>query len=62
MGLDTLAASTGEDAGTIEDVVEPFLLQLGFISRTPRGRECTALAYRHLKKDKEGHEKFGFLF
>lgn len=62
VGLDTLAASTGEDAGTIEDVVEPFLLQLGFISRTPRGRECTALAYRHLKKDKEGHEKFGFLF
>ena len=39
VGLDTLAASTGEDAGTIEDVVEPFLLQLGFISRTPRGRE-----------------------
>jgi len=62
VGLDTLAASTGEDAGTIEDVVEPFLLQLGFISRTPRGRECTALAYHHLKKDKEGHEKFGFLF
>lgn len=62
VGLDTLAASTGEDAGTIEDVVEPFLLQLGFISRTPRGRECTALAYRHLKKGKEGHEKFGFLF
>ena len=62
VGLDTLAASTGEDAGTIEDVVEPFLLQLGFISRTPRGRECTALAYHHLKKDKEGYEKFGFLF
>lgn len=62
VGLDTLAASTGEDAGTIEDVVEPFLLQLGFISRTPRGRECTALAYHHLRKDKEGHEKFGFLF
>ena len=62
VGIDTLAASTGEDAGTIEDVVEPFLLQLGFISRTPRGRECTALAYHHLRKDKEGHEKFGFLF
>ena len=62
VGLDTLAASTGEDAGTIEDVIEPFLLQLGFISRTPRGRECTALAYHHLRKDKEGHEKFGFLF
>lgn len=48
VGLDTLAASTGEDAGTIEDVVEPFLLQQGFIQRTPRGRCATALAYAHL--------------
>jgi Holliday junction DNA helicase RuvB subunit len=49
VGLDTLAAATGEDATTIEDVVEPFLIQLGFIQRTPRGRVCTLGAYRHLK-------------
>jgi Holliday junction DNA helicase RuvB len=48
VGLETLAASTGEDSGTIEDVVEPFLLQQGFIQRTPRGRCATALAYTHL--------------
>ena len=48
VGLDTLSAATGEEASTIEDVVEPFLIQLGFISRTPRGRVCTPLAYKHL--------------
>ena len=48
VGLDTLAASTGEDATTIEDVYEPYLLQLGFLMRTPRGRVCTPLAYEHL--------------
>ena len=48
VGLDTLAAATGEEASTIEDVVEPFLIQLGFISRTPRGRMCTPNAYKHL--------------
>lgn len=48
VGLDTLAASTGEDAGTIEDVYEPYLLQLGFIMRTPRGRIATRLGYEHL--------------
>lgn len=48
VGLDTLAAATGEEASTIEDVVEPFLIQLGFIGRTPRGRVCTANAYKHL--------------
>lgn len=48
VGLDTLAASTGEEATTIEDVYEPFLLQLGFIQRTPRGRVATRLAYNHL--------------
>ncbi len=51
VGLDTLAASTGEEAITIEDVYEPFLLQLGFINRTPRGRVATPLAYRHLGKE-----------
>ncbi len=48
VGLDTLSAATGEEASTIEDVVEPFLIQLGFISRTPRGRVCTKNAYEHL--------------
>ena len=48
VGLDTLAATTGEDAATIEDVYEPYLLQLGFLMRTPRGRVCTRAAYEHL--------------
>ncbi len=48
VGLETLAASIGEDADTIEDVYEPYLLQLGFITRTPRGRCATELAYNHL--------------
>lgn len=48
VGLDTLAAAIGEDAGTIEDVYEPYLLQNGFINRTPRGRVVTEAAYRHL--------------
>jgi len=47
VGLDTLSAATGEDAETIEDVYEPYLLQLGYIQRTPRGRIVTALGYRH---------------
>ncbi len=47
-GLDTLAAAIGEDAGTIEDVVEPYLLQNGLINRTPRGRVATRAAYEHL--------------
>ncbi|MCR5553818.1 MAG: Holliday junction branch migration DNA helicase RuvB [bacterium] len=48
VGLDTLSASTGEEQGTIEDVYEPYLLQLGFISRTPRGRVALMPAYEHL--------------
>ncbi len=48
VGLDTLAASTGEDAGTIQDVYEPYLLQLGFIMRTTRGRVLTPAAYAHM--------------
>lgn len=48
VGLDTLAASIGEDPGTIEDVNEPYLLKNGFINRTPRGRIVTDLAYHHL--------------
>ena len=51
VGLETLAAATGEESSTIEDVVEPFLIQLGFISRTPRGRVCTQNAYKHLNRE-----------
>lgn len=47
VGLDTLAASLGEDAGTIEDVYEPYLVQNGFMNRTPKGRVVTEFAYRH---------------
>ncbi len=47
VGLDTLAAAIGEDAGTIEDVYEPYLIQNGFLNRTPRGRMVTDLTYRH---------------
>ncbi len=48
VGLDTLAATISEDSATIEDVYEPFLLQLGFLNRTPRGRVATPMVYRHL--------------
>ena len=48
VGLETLAAAIGEDSGTLEDVYEPYLLQNGFISRTPRGRMATRMAYEHL--------------
>ena len=48
VGLDTLAAAIGEDSGTIEDVYEPYLIQNGFLNRTPRGRMATDLAYQHL--------------
>ena len=50
VGLDTLASATGEDTQTIEDVYEPYLLQLGFVARTPRGRVCMPNAYKHLGK------------
>ena len=51
VGLDTLAATTGEDAVTIEDVYEPYLMQLGFLMRTPRGRLCMPAAWNHMKKN-----------
>ena len=51
VGLDTLAASIGEDADTIMDIYEPYLLQLGFLDRTPRGRVATHLGYRHLGRE-----------
>ena len=50
VGLETLAASINEEKGTIEDVFEPFLLQNGYIARTPRGRTATELAYRHMQR------------
>ncbi|HYF82730.1 MAG TPA: Holliday junction branch migration DNA helicase RuvB [Clostridia bacterium] len=53
VGLDTLAASIGEDSGTIEDVYEPYLLQIGFINRTPRGRIATKSAYKHFGINKD---------
>lgn len=52
VGLDTLAAAIGEDSGTIEDVYEPYLIQHGFLNRTPRGRMVTEHAYHHLGLDK----------
>jgi len=54
VGLSTLAAAIGEDQGTLEDVYEPYLLQLGFLQRTPRGRLATERAYRHLGRAPEG--------
>jgi Holliday junction DNA helicase RuvB len=50
VGLNTIAALTGDEATTIEDFYEPYLLQLGFIERTPRGRRVTPKAYKHLGK------------
>jgi len=48
VGLSTLAIAVSEETQTVEDAYEPFLLQMGFLQRTPRGRIATALAYRHL--------------
>jgi len=56
-GLDALAAATSEDRDTIEDVIEPYLLRLGFIDRTPRGRIATPGAYEHLGKTKGSNDK-----
>jgi len=54
VGITTIATAVGEDAGTIEEVYEPFLIKEGFIKRTPRGREATELAYKHLGRTKLG--------
>ena len=56
VGLETLAAAIGEDAGTLEDVYEPYLLQNGFLNRTPRGRTASALAYEHLGFEKPAQD------
>lgn len=52
VGLTTIATALGEDAGTVEEVYEPFLIKEGFLKRTPRGREVTELAYKHLGRSK----------
>ena len=61
-GLSAIASSLGEDKGTLEDLYEPFLLQSGFLTRTPRGRVVTAQAYRHLGLKPRGNEGPGSLF
>ena len=60
VGITTIATAVGEEAGTLEEVYEPFLIQEGFLQRTPRGREVTAKAYEHLGKTRPGRE--GTLF
>lgn len=62
VGLETLAAAIGEESITIEDVYEPFLIQIGFLSRTPRGRCVTSAAYRHLgyKNPNKSPEQYSF--
>ena len=54
VGITTIATAVGEDSGTIEEVYEPFLIKEGFIKRTPRGREVTDLAYKHLGRVRYG--------
>lgn len=58
VGLETLAAALGEESVTLEDVYEPYLMQLGFLARTPRGRCATALAYQHLGIVRDGQQMF----
>ena len=62
VGISNIATSVGEESGTIEEVYEPFLIQEGYIMRTPRGREATAKAYRHLGKDPGNYGKTQLLF
>ena len=60
VGLETLASALGEESVTLEEVCEPFLMQLGFIARPPRGRTATALAYRHLGILQDGQQRLDF--
>jgi Holliday junction DNA helicase RuvB len=57
VGVNTIATAVGEDAGTVEEVYEPYLIQEGYLMRTPRGREATMLAYQHLGKIKQGTQQ-----
>ncbi|HPB85827.1 MAG TPA: Holliday junction DNA helicase RuvB C-terminal domain-containing protein, partial [Paludibacteraceae bacterium] len=56
VGITTIATALGEDPGTIEEVYEPFLIKEGFMKRTPRGREVTELAYKHLGRMKQSEQ------
>ena len=62
VGITTIATAIGEDAGTVEEVYEPFLIKEGFIKRTPRGREVTDLAYKHLGRSRYAADLQGRLF
>ena len=62
VGITTIATAVGEEAGTLEEVYEPFLIQEGFLQRTPRGREVTAKAYEHLGKNNPNMGLRGTLF
>lgn len=62
VGLSTVATAVGEDSGTIEEVYEPFLIQEGFLMRTPRGRQATEAAYTHLGRTMDRREEQGGLF
>jgi len=62
VGITTIATAVGEEGGTLEEVYEPFLIQEGFLQRTPRGREATEKAYRHLGKKFKGKSGEGLLF
>ncbi|HUX11881.1 MAG TPA: Holliday junction DNA helicase RuvB C-terminal domain-containing protein, partial [Spirochaetia bacterium] len=62
VGAETLAISIGESIDTLEDFYEPYLIQQGFLKRTPRGRVVTPLAYEHLKIDRKTDEDQGILF
>jgi Holliday junction DNA helicase RuvB len=61
VGLNTISTAVGEESGTIEEVYEPFLIKEGYLKRTPRGREATEHAYKHLGKQ-FGHDMPGTLF
>ncbi len=62
VGITTIATAVGEESGTLEEVYEPFLIQEGFLQRTPRGREATLKAYQHLKKVPPSSKQNGVLF
>ena len=62
VGITTIATAIGEDAGTVEEVYEPFLIKEGFIKRTPRGREVTDMAYKHLGRSRFTADLQGSLF
>ncbi|MBS1932942.1 MAG: Holliday junction branch migration DNA helicase RuvB [Bacteroidetes bacterium] len=62
VGIGTIATAVAEEAGTLEEVYEPFLIQEGFLQRTPRGREVTAKAYEHLGKKPSGNDSENLLF